>query len=190
MARQDSRRAAGRTAASFPSGEGIEDQLRSARPVILAALRSNGSPAVVAAAEDIAQEALIRLARILSRRSETAGPLPSSYLWKAVHSATVDAIRKHRRGAAHEEAMPPEESPSRADGRSALEAGYAVRAALRACLGQLAAARRHAVLLYLQGHGIPEIARYMSWTRARARNLAYRGLANLRACLSGRGVFP
>jgi DNA-directed RNA polymerase specialized sigma24 family protein len=48
--------------------------------------------------------------------------------------------------------------------------------------------RRRAVLLHLQGFNVAEIARLIGGTHARARNLAYRGLADLRRALAEDGI--
>jgi RNA polymerase sigma-70 factor, ECF subfamily len=46
------------------------------------------------------------------------------------------------------------------------------------------------VTLYLQGHTVPETARILGWDAKRAENLVYRGLADLRQCLMGKGHRP
>jgi RNA polymerase sigma-70 factor (ECF subfamily) len=48
--------------------------------------------------------------------------------------------------------------------------------------------RRHAVTLSLQGHSVPEIGRLLGWTGKKAENLVYRGMADLRECLEGKGI--
>ena len=48
--------------------------------------------------------------------------------------------------------------------------------------------RRRAVGLHLQGMTTDEIARMAGWTEPKARNLVYRGLADLRVELRGMGV--
>ena len=50
--------------------------------------------------------------------------------------------------------------------------------------------RRLAVTLYLQGHTVPEAARILGWAAKRTENLVYRGLADLRQCLLGKGHTP
>jgi RNA polymerase sigma-70 factor (ECF subfamily) len=50
--------------------------------------------------------------------------------------------------------------------------------------------RRRAVMLYLQGHSVPEAARLLGWTAKRTENLVYRGLADLRHCLRAKGHTP
>jgi RNA polymerase sigma-70 factor (ECF subfamily) len=50
-------------------------------------------------------------------------------------------------------------------------------------LETLAVDRRVAVRLHLRGQSLAEIARITGWTSGKARNLLYRGLADLRASL-------
>src|SRR5205085_10354875 len=59
---------------------------------------------------------------------------------------------------------------------------------IEGALALLAEDRRIAVEMYLQGFEIDEIARTLDWTRGRARNLVYRGLADLRAELRTQGI--
>lgn len=61
---------------------------------------------------------------------------------------------------------------------------------LSACLHELVEARRRAVVLYLQDHPVPEIARLLGWDEKKAKNAVYRGLDDLRAALAARGVHP
>ena len=50
--------------------------------------------------------------------------------------------------------------------------------------------RRPVVRMYLAGYGSAEIGELMGWTEAKARNLLYRGLADLRQRLEDAGVTP
>jgi RNA polymerase sigma-70 factor (ECF subfamily) len=45
-------------------------------------------------------------------------------------------------------------------------------------------------MLHIQGHSVDEISALLDCSRKKADNLVYRGLADLRACLSARGVTP
>jgi RNA polymerase sigma-70 factor (ECF subfamily) len=138
-------------------------------------------------ADDITQ---IATNRVLTRINQTSGNVAftSGYLYRAVHSALVDEIRKRRR--LREEpigdtaAIVPGAEPRR--GNEAWE----IRDALRACLERLAHDRRRAVMLHLQGHSAAEASALLGCNHKRAENLIYRGLADLRACLSARGVTP
>ena len=62
--------------------------------------------------------------------------------------------------------------------------------AVRACLLSMTRDRRQAVMLYLQGHSVPDAARLLGWAPKRTENLVYRGLADLRQCLMAKGHMP
>jgi DNA-directed RNA polymerase specialized sigma24 family protein len=47
--------------------------------------------------------------------------------------------------------------------------------------------RRRAVVLHLRGYRTEEIAQRAGWSNAKARNLVYRGLSDLRQRLSAAG---
>ena len=61
---------------------------------------------------------------------------------------------------------------------------------IRDCLGNLVRDRRLAVALYLQGHGVPDASRLLAWSAKRTENLVYRGLSDLRRCLTDKGLAP
>ena len=61
---------------------------------------------------------------------------------------------------------------------------------IRDCLGGLAEPRRLAVLLHLEGFRAEEASRVLHWDVKRVQNLIYRGLADLRRCLEGKGLVP
>jgi RNA polymerase sigma-70 factor (ECF subfamily) len=134
-------------------------------------------------ADDLTQ---IATTRVLARINQTSGKVAFTpgYLYRAVHSALVDEIRRRRR--LRED--PIDEAvvialPRRREGRE-------IREALKACLGGLVPSRRRAVMLHLQGHSAVEAGELLGCSRKQAENLIYRGLANLRACLAARGVTP
>ena len=62
--------------------------------------------------------------------------------------------------------------------------------AIRDCLAGLKLERRRAVTLYLSGNTVPESAGLLDWTVKKTENLVYRGLADLRRCLTGKGIEP
>jgi RNA polymerase sigma-70 factor (ECF subfamily) len=144
-------------------------------------------------ADDIVQCAAVKL---LERRSEGSGPLPPSYLWKVAYTATVDEIRRRRRR--REVALDDGEDESAtvavAEGTvtdpERLQAAREIGRALRECLLRIVEARRLAVVLHLQGHTVPEAGRILGWGAKRVENLVYRGLADLRQCLSAKGIAP
>jgi RNA polymerase sigma-70 factor (ECF subfamily) len=145
-------------------------------------------------ADDLVQVALIRVMEIQRKKEGTAEFSPF-YLKKAAYSAMIDEIRRLRRrqevsleGESDEadtivyDPAAPDPDPERAS------SGREVGRAIRDCLGRLVAPRRHAVTLNLQGHSVPEIGNLMGWTAKKAENLVYRGMSDLRGCLSGKGI--
>ena len=141
--------------------------------------------------EDIVQTALMRLVQI-QQRSERNTPFPASYLWKAAYSAMIDEIRRLRRaehvslddGAVDPPAVDAGSDPEQR--RRAREIG----AGIQQCLARLVPDRRRAVTLQLVGHSVPDIAKLLGWNLKRAENLVYRGLDDLRACLTAKGLEP
>lgn len=144
--------------------------------------------------EDLVQEALLRVVDVLRRDPERQ--LNKAYLRRAAYSALVDEIRRVRRrretslegfGAGEDGEAIPLQPPSPAPGPEDSSAGRQVGRAIQGCLGRLVAPRRHAVVLYLQGHGVPESARLLGWNPKRTSNLVYRALDDLRRCLGEKG---
>jgi RNA polymerase sigma-70 factor (ECF subfamily) len=140
--------------------------------------------------DDIVQVAMIKIARTLAGR-EGKAPLPSSYIWKVAYSATVDEIRRRRRmrevpldEATDHAASAPGHDPDRQTETHRIAEGVVD------CLKRLAEARRLAVTLFLQGHTVPEASRLLGWSVKKVENLVFRGLADLRACLTGKGLQP
>lgn len=136
--------------------------------------------------DDIEQEARLRVWRALSRKRILSRP--ESYLYRVAVTATLDAIRRLR--ARREEPLAAPEDDSAHD-EARHDAATPEQAALRSeqitrvgeALAQLATNRRQAVKLHLQGFTPAEIGRLRDWTEAKARNLVYRGLGDLRALL-------
>jgi RNA polymerase sigma-70 factor (ECF subfamily) len=147
-----------------------------------------------AARDDLVQAAVMRVMHLV----ETAAPagegiltLASSYLYKVAHSALVDEIRRVRRRGevALDEPSVATTAVTRQDPEqitSAREIGRGIQD----CLSRMSRDRRLAVTLYLQGHSVPEAARILDWSTKRTENLVYRGLADLRACLTKKGMQP
>jgi RNA polymerase sigma-70 factor (ECF subfamily) len=148
-------------------------------------------PAWLAArSDDIVQCALLRVLQI-HERSEGDRPLAPSYLWRLAYSAVVDEIRRQRRlREVSMEATVADAAADRLPDPERAAQGREVGVAISNCLAGLIRARRLAVTLHLQGHTVPEDARFLGWSAKRAENLVYRGLADLRACLVGKGVWP
>jgi RNA polymerase sigma factor (sigma-70 family) len=145
---------------------------------------------------DIEQEAKIRLWRAL--QSEKDLQSPASYIYRIAMTTTIDAVRRVL--ARHEEQLhtvtdegeemtetlalstDPEQSPERVAERQQLIEK------IEAALAKLAENRRLAVEFYLQGMSSQEIADLLDWTEAKARNLLYRGLDDLRKHLREAGI--
>ena len=142
-------------------------------------------------AEDIVQAAMMRIVDSV-RSDEGIADLRSLYVRKAAYSAMVDEIRRIRRDSA---APDGEEIVARAEDRSARNPEQRAHLtqlgqAIRGCLAGLVDGRRVAVTLYLQGHSVPETSRLGRFTLKQAENLVYRGLADLRRCLTLKGHSP
>jgi RNA polymerase sigma-70 factor (ECF subfamily) len=157
----------------------IASQLRAA---VARAVRRVCPQWLAADADDLTQ---IATTRVLARINQTSGKVAftSGYLYRAVHSALVDEIRRRRR-------LREEPIDETLVASSSRREGWEIREALKACLAGLVPSRRRAVMLHLQGHPAVEASALLGCTQKQAENLIYRGLANLRACLAARGATP
>ena len=139
-------------------------------------------------AAEIEQEVRIRLWRVLSdERNITPG---ASYVYRTAATAAIDAVRRVR--ARREESLEAERIDSHPTNLSTALGGVARRAELKQMLQRgierLPIDRRRAVRLHLQGLTTEEVARALRWTEPKARNIVYRGLADLRRALRALGV--
>jgi RNA polymerase sigma-70 factor (ECF subfamily) len=145
-----------------------------------------------ASRDDLVQSAVMRVMRVLENpadESEGDAQLTPSYLYKVAYSVLIDEIRRERRRretSLEEEAVAQqaitEENPER------LAASREIGRGIQDCLTRIKRERRLAVTLYLQGHSVPAAARLLEWTAKRTENLVYRGLADLRECLTEKGM--
>ena len=139
-------------------------------------------------AEDLVQTVLSQLVG----GGEGDRQFTSIYLEKAAYGATVDEIR--RRVRRREEFVGGEEAwsgrPSADPGPERGAAGKELARAIRECLSRLVPPRRIAVVLHLQGCSVPETADRLAANEKRAENLVYRGMADLRHCLTSKGFTP
>jgi RNA polymerase sigma factor (sigma-70 family) len=152
-------------------------------------------PAHMAAeCDDIRQDATIRLWRALSSGREI--PSLASYVYRIAATATIDAIRrvKARReevladegSAEHDSDAPPlGQAPDNPERRAAL---VELVEKVQRARTELLPDRGRAVGLHLQGLTTQEIGDLLGWSEAKARNLVYRGLHDLRARLRAEGV--
>jgi RNA polymerase sigma-70 factor (ECF subfamily) len=139
-------------------------------------------------ADDVVQAAFLKL---LARTGEGTVSVSASYLHKVAYSVTVDEIRRLRRrrevpleDAAEQAAPAPLADPERAERTREIGRGLAE------CLRGLSEERRVAVTLHLQGHTVRESGRILGWRAKQVDNLVYRGLADLRRCLTAKGLAP
>lgn len=142
--------------------------------------------------DDLVQAGMMAVMRI-DRRDEVERTFHASYLRKVAYSAVVDEIRRLRsRKEVPLETMEVKNAspPARSLDPGHRYEGRQIGVAIRKCLQQLIEPRRLAVTLHLLGHKQPQIAEQMGWTHKRASNLVFRGLQNLRACLSAMEVTP
>lgn len=138
-----------------------------------------------AEAEDVAQEAMLRLWRIAPDWRQGEAQV-STWLYRVVTNLCTDRLRgRMRRGA-----MPLDDAPEVADGAAGAEAGLiaADRAnALQTALAQLPDRQREAVVLrHIEGLTNPEIANVMEIGVEAVESLTARGKRTLAALLAGR----
>lgn len=140
--------------------------------------------------DEIEQEARIRLWRALRR--ETAIVDLRRYLRRIVATAAIDAMRqiRSRREIPLERSEPesvneavPFELPASDPSPERVASARELADVARRILNELPTNRRRAVALYLRGLSAEEVAALMGWSEPKARNLLYRGLADLRARL-------
>ena len=145
-------------------------------------------------AAEVEQEARIRLWRALQSEREIADL--ASYIYKIAVTATIDAVRRAK--ARREEPLPSGPSQDDRDGQLTLPgrdsspedqaAGRSMARAVDTALAKIVKTRRRPVALYLKGLTTSEIGRVLGWSEAKARNLVYRGLGDLRRELKTMGI--
>lgn len=154
------------------------------------AVRRSCPPYLASQADDIAQDVLVQLTRKLER-AEGKVDFSSIYLQKAAHGVTVDEIRRRcrrREQTGMEDAMLGNQSSAPDPERNALSRSLGRE--IRDCLEDIVPARRAAVTLHLLGCPVPEIAERLDCSEKSADNRLYRGMKNLRDCLTGKGLRP
>ena len=166
----------------FAAGDGAAARVLTLRltPQVFAhALRLLGDRAE---AEDVAQEAMLRLWRIAPDWREGEAKV-TTWLYRVTANLATDRLRK-RRGVALDAVPEPEDDrPSAAEGLQ----DAARAAALQAALADLPERQRQAVVLrHIEGLGNPEIAGIMDISAEAVESLIARGKRALSAALSGR----
>ena len=178
--------------ASTPSGSrspSYEQTIAAAREVLTRAVTRHCPPALLDRREDLVQDALMRV----EPRMREGEVLPNSYLWKTAHTTIIDELRRERSMTRRHDGLATVHAAGEGDpsvGPDAHIRDTETRDAVRECMHELNDDRQSAVSLYLQGHGVPEIAALIDAPRKRVENLVYRSLAALRKCLEGKGVRP
>jgi len=141
--------------------------------------------------EDVLQEVRIRLWRARSRpESEKHEQLSASYVHRVAVSAAVDLLRRRRaRGAEQTVALDQAEEPiaQHSDPARSVEEAE-LSAQLTRAIEAITPSRRPVLRMYLAGYSGDEVAKVMGWSEAKARNLLYRGLADLRERLKEMGI--
>lgn len=135
-----------------------------------------------AEAEDVTQEALLRLWQI-APRWQPGGASPATWLYRVAANLATDRLRR-RRGRGLDEIDEPEDgAPGPAEGLMAADR----LAALDAALAQLPDRQRAAVVLrHLEGMTNPEIAAHLDVGVEAVESLIARGKRRLGQLLAGR----
>jgi RNA polymerase sigma-70 factor (ECF subfamily) len=146
--------------------------------------------------DDIFQDVSVRLWNSLARGTEIRDV--ASYLHRIAATAAIDALRRVKARREEQMHLPPaQDSEFEFEGTPPIDAQSSPEAVARyqeliaivqAVLERLPENRRRAVRLHLQGLTTAEIAELMAWSEAKARNLVYRGLDDLRSELRAHGV--
>lgn len=139
-------------------------------------------------ADDVAQDVLVQLLKKLER-TEGKVDFSSIYLLKAAHGVTVDEIRRRsrrREQTGMEDEMLGNEGSGPDPERNALSRSLGRE--IHLCLEVIIPSRRAAVTLHLFGCAVPEIATRLDCSEKSADNRLYRGMKNLRDCLTGKGL--
>ena len=139
--------------------------------------------------DEVVQEVRIRLWRA-GHSGEQIGALGASYVYRSATSAALDLIRRRRaRGGDRTDSVDEHVDELEAERGATDElAREELERHVLAALDALPLSRRTVVRLYLSGYEREEIAELLGWTEAKTRNLLYRGLADLRARLTGLGI--
>jgi RNA polymerase sigma-70 factor (ECF subfamily) len=128
--------------------------------------------------DELLQECLIRIWRAC--RADREVESPGAYAEQLVASVCIDFLR--RRARERGEPLEPDLAAAGPGPAALSEQAQDVDRVLDA-LAALEPRRRDATALLLAGHGCAEIAQRMAVSEAAARNLAYRGLDQLRRAL-------
>lgn len=135
-------------------------------------------------AEDVAQDAMLRLWRVAPEWRQGEAKV-TTWLYTVVRNLATDRLRKRRAGTVNLEAVPDPVDDSPAAEKRMTDAARAK--ALQEALMQLPDRQREAVVLrHIEGLGNPEIAEVMGLTVDAVESLTARGKRGLKSLLSGR----
>jgi RNA polymerase sigma factor (sigma-70 family) len=142
--------------------------------------------------DEVMQDVRIRLWKAHDDGEQIAA-LSTSYVYRVAVTATLDLLRR-RRGVesldtGHAGAGGPHEPGADAGVDHALDVVELERVVL-SIVDDISPSRRPVLRMHLMGYSRGEIAGLMGWSEAKTRNLLYRGLADLRAGLTKRGIGP
>lgn len=168
--------------AAYAAGDADAARILTARftPLVYAhACRMLNDPAE---AEDVAQEAMLRLWRHAPGWDGAGGASVRTWLYRVTANLCIDRLRRKR-----PEVLPPEaDIADEAPGMETRLQNDARRMALDEALMQLPDRQRQAVVLrHIDGLGNPEIARIMDIGPRAVESLTARGKRALTALLSG-----
>jgi len=136
--------------------------------------------------DELVQDVRLRIWRALESRGGDPATLAPSYGYQAAVSAAIDLLRTLR--SQRRMTVASLDEVGDVAGRSELPVAEAeILDALERGLAALPEDRRVAVRLHLSGRELAEIVETTGWSFARARNLVYRGLDELKRNLSGEG---
>jgi len=135
-----------------------------------------------AEAEDVAQEAMLRLWRAAAEW-QPGGAKPSTWLYRVTANLAVDRLRKSGRSVELDDSIEPEDDRPGAE-EQLVQAGR--MAALDTALAQLPERQRQAVVLrHIEGVSNPEIAEVLGISVEAVESLTARGKRALAQALAG-----
>jgi RNA polymerase sigma-70 factor (ECF subfamily) len=123
----------------------------------------------------------------LQKRSEPNVAWSASYLWQVAYTTMLDELRRLRRSTA---VLVPDGEGEHSASAPGPRQRPEVALGIRDCLEGLLPQRLSAVMLHLQGFSLEEASRLLAAGAPRVRNLIWRGMADLRRCLDGKGLLP
>ena len=168
--------------ASYAAGDLSAARLLSSRLAPRAMAQASRALGDAAEAEDVVQEAMLRLWRQAPDWRSGEAKV-STWLYRVVANLCTDRLRKRRPAALDEVAEPADGAPSVVEAMQ----DRVRREALRDALGQLPERQAQAVMLrHLEGFGNPEIAEIMDISPRAVESLTARGKRALAAILAGR----